>query len=324
MPFWCDIEYDPASTELWIDFNQLWQTTKYITKTDKEPIVKCMPKLDRTLVDSCTNIVMYDWYHGYDSLADDKINWMQRLASKKPLTWITLNPKSIPGVQTIHFDYHWNRSKHAFLNKKLYHKVFGVENYVQYPINTGIRQKKFLNYHFRNGPIRCAIRDHLIQNYDGFYNDTDSSQWLLPNVLPAKNYTPDCVAPPARIYYDESYVTCLVESQYSGTNSHLVSEKTYDNLIQGRPVFNFATPGFYQYLASSGWAMPADMDWTWDEIVDDQKRLVAYLKSIDKLLNQKLSDLHDWFMSNMVCWSHNQEMLKTKPFDVINLDCIKQ
>jgi hypothetical protein len=226
-------------------------------------------------------------------------------------------------IKTIKFDYYWNRSKRAFLDRLPFHKVNTVENYVQYPIHTDLRPKKFLTYYSRPEKFREIIRDHLINNYSGFYNNPDSNQWLLPNVYNIEKYTVHSVSPPGKFYYDNSYVTCLVETQHRGTNSHLVSEKTYDNLLQGRAVLNFATPGFYQYLQDSGWRLPTGIDWSWDLITDDQQRLSAYLVEVDRLLSRSQKDLHEWFVSNMKCWKQNQKMLWRKPYDVVDLNQIE-
>jgi hypothetical protein len=245
---------------------------------------------------------------------------VRNLAKQKPLTWITLNPKPVDGVKTIHFDYYWNRTKRAFLDKHPIHKLYGVENFQQYPIHTNYRKKKYLTYHLRGNELfRKILRNRLINNHDGFYNDPEQNIWLHANTPHPTGHTYSGVAPPGRRYYDESYVTCLVETQHLGELGHLVSEKTYDNLIQGRGVLNFATPGFYGFLQSQGWKLPNGIDWSWDNIVNDQQRLDAYLGEINKLLGRDLEDLHAWFLSNIDCWTHNQKMLEDKPFYVINL-----
>ena len=307
MPFWCDIQEDSNSTELWIDFHHFWSYSTLYYKSDLKNYIP--PVINKKLVKPCRNIVFYDWFHGQQYLRDDQIEWIQGVAKKRPVTWITLNPKSVYGVNTIKFDYYWNRSKRAFLERLPFHKVNIAENYVQYPVHTDTRPKKFLTYQSRTEEFRKIIRDHLINNYDGFYNDPDSAQWLLPNVYNIETYSVNSVSPPGRFYYDNSYVTCLVETQHLGSKSHLVSEKTYDNLLQGRAVLNFATPGFYHYLLESGWRLPTDIDWSWDLIIDDRKRLDAYLVEVDRLLGRSQQDLHEWFVSNMKCWKHNQKML---------------
>lgn len=328
MPFWCDIHRDDSSTELWIDFHQIWSYSGlfYEIRNGGE-LGKLMPRINQALqaeIDSAKNIVLYDWYHGQDQIPDHQIEWVRNLNNYRPVTWITLNPKPIPGVHTIHFDYYWNRSKLVFLDKLAFHKTYLVENFKQYDIHSRLRQKKYLTYHSRPEKFRDKVRNHLVAHYDGFYNDPEAGMWLLPDVPNFGEYSPDHVSPPGRIYYDESYVTCLVETQHQGSNSHLISEKTYDNMLQGRGVLNFATPGFYQQLSADGWLLPCGIDWTWDNIVDDHQRLAAYLKELDKLFDCSINQLHDWHMSNIECWQYNQRMLRTKKYDIINLDLIKQ
>lgn len=319
MPFWCDIHQDQNSTELWVDFHITgFETIVKIgtpNKTFKQP-------LDWSIVDAAERIVIYDWYLGLQEIQDIELDWVRELNEHKPVTWITLNPLPVPGINTIHFDYYWNRSKRVFHDRQLYHKLYGVENFVQYPLHDQLRPQKFLTYHSRKEPYREIVRQHLIQNYNGFFNDPECQQWLLPNVGCTDQAWQDRVSPPGRQYYDDSYVTCLVETQYLGTNSHLISEKTYDNLIQGRGVLNFATPGFYRQLTADGWQLPNFIDWSWNDIVDDRQRLDAYLGEIDRLFSCSMSDLHDWYMSNWACWQHNQRMLETKPYDIIDFSSI--
>lgn len=313
MPFWCDIEQDESSTELWIDFHVAnWRM--FNGSLQKDP-------LDLEIVQAAERIVLYDWFHGREILTDAEINWVRQLNTIKPVTWITLNPKPIDGIKTVKFDYYWNRTKRAFWEQQLFHKQNGIENFVQYPIRTDVRSRKYLSYHSRLENYREIIRLFLQNDHQGFCNDPVSNEWLLPNSGKFDSVSGQ-VSPPAQIFYDQSYVTCLVETQYLGTHSHLVSEKTYDNIIQGRGVLNFATPGFYQHLQSEGWKLPNGIDWSWNQIEKDSSRLAAYLVQLDRLFGLSPEGMHDWFMSNMSCWQHNQRMLEIKPYDIIDLSSI--
>jgi hypothetical protein len=317
MPYWCDIVEDNTASELWIDFHVIWSGDLFLVNENRKELIPAVHH--PTIIESAETIVLYDWIHGQQEMEKYQLDWVRDLAKQKPLTWITLNPKPVDGVKTIHFDYYWNRTKKAFLDKQPIHKLYGVENFQQYPIHTNYRKKKYLTYHLRdNERYRRILRNRLINNHDGFYNDPGQNIWLHANTPHPTGHTYSGVAPPSRHYYDESYVTCLLETQHLGELGHLVSEKTYDNLIQGRGVLNFATPGFYEFLQNQGWKLPNGIDWSWDNIVNDQKRFDAYLGEIDKLLGRDLEDLHAWFLSNIDCWTHNQKMLEDKPFYVIN------
>lgn len=316
IPYWCNVVADDSATELWIDFHAIWSYEMLLLAKNKDP----MPLIKHPeIIESAKTIVLYDWMHGQWKIEEYQLEWVRNLVKQKPLTWITLNPKPVEGVKTIHFDYYWNRTKRAFLDKHPIHKLYGVENFQQYPIHTNHRQKKYLTYNLRdNEDYRMALKDKLTKNYDGFYNDLSQNIWLEANTPHPTGHTYSGVAPPGRYYYDESYVTCLIETQHLGTKSHLVSEKTYDNLIQGRGVLNFATPGFYGFLQNQGWQLPNGIDWSWDTIDNDRLRLNAYFDEIGKLFGRSLEDLHAWFLSNIDCWEQNQQMLASKPYHVID------
>jgi hypothetical protein len=146
-----------------------------------------------------------------------------------------------------------------------------------------------------------------------------ANDYLLPNKGTVEHLHKGLTALPARHYLDSTYISCQVETVHLGSNSIAVSEKTYDHLIQGRFVLNFATAGFYQCLIEDGWKMPTDIDLSWDSIVDDDERFAAYICCLESLLSLSLTDLHDWFISNMPCWIHNQQMLHTKPYNIASL-----
>jgi len=66
--------------------------------------------------------------------------------------------------------------------------------------------------------------------------------------------------------------------------------------------------------------MPMDIDLSWDRIVNDDARFAAYIDCLESLLSRSQSELHDWFISNMPCWIHNQQMLHTKPYNIVTLE----
>jgi hypothetical protein len=302
LPFWIPVTQCDTADELWIDFHLV---------NPQES------NLDWSLIRAAQKVVIYDIFHACPRLSAYN-NWVRKIADCKPLIWITTNPMPMLGVRTVHFDYYWNRTKRAFQDKQLTHKLWAIENYEIYPIHSFPRSRKFLTYHYALNHYRDRLHQ-VVKMYTGYVNDPRSNNWLEPNVTQIRNqaWHAHNVAPPARSYFDNSYVTCLVESQCEGSN-FTVSEKTYDHLIQGRCVLNFAPAGFYDYLAKQGWALPGGIDWSWNLIEDDEERFLSYLQEVTKLLDLNLEDLHKWFMSNMLCWQHNQNMLENKPYDIID------
>jgi hypothetical protein len=314
MPFWCDVQYDPTSPELWIEFSSLWAWPNL------DPF-NSDPDINWPLVDQAHSIVLYDWFHAERQLTDHQINWIKKIANQKKLTWITINKKSIPGINTVHFDYYWNRTKRAFLDKQLFHRLTDIENFLLYPMHFKPRSHLFMNYHYRDEEFREIIQTWLKCNYTGFVGNAKNNCILRSNVgittetESLKTHT----SPPAKEYYEDSYVTCVVESQHFGTKSCIATEKTYDNIIQGRGVINFAPQGLYKCLVTDGWRLPTYINWGWNDIADDRQRLLAYLTELNKLFSLDGNAVHKWFVSNRDCWIHNQNMLTTKKYDVIDL-----
>jgi hypothetical protein len=311
---WADIIQDPSSTELWIMLHR-FDVYHLEHGADRH-------KPDWQVIESASTVVVFDWFHADPGLEDFDVDWVRQIAAVKPLTWITLNPKPISDLRTIRFDYYWNRTKQAFWDKNLIHKLYGIENFEQYPLHSEPRSHKYLHYHLRSDSVKNQVRQHLSDRHHGFYNDFEKGIYLDANSPLPRSRWEFVVAPPSRWYFDQSYVTCLVESQYRGTNGYVISEKTYDHLIQGRPVLNFAPPGFYQQLTQDGWQLPQGIDWSWNDIVDDDHRLQAYLDQVDDLLSRPMHVLHQWFMDNWSVWQHNHSRLETKPYDIIDFSSI--
>lgn len=295
---------DANSREMWIDFHALPR----IGTSTKQSV-------DMDILDQVDSLVVFDFFHGEASLETWEIDWVRKLSEQRPLVWLTTNTKLVLGVRTARFDYYWNRTKIAYFDGKCFHQQAGIENFQQYPIHINPRSQKFLSYHSRNTDHRQRLQQCLQRYAQGFLSS--STNYLHPN----RQILNGSVFPPARKYFDESYISCLVETQCVGANSILISEKTYDHLIQGRPVLNFATAGFYQQLAADGWQLPTGVDWSWDTVVDDHQRMTDYLAELNKLLSMDLDSLHQWFLENMSCWHHNHAMLRTKSYDIVDTSC---
>lgn len=296
------MEHDDSSTELWVDCG-LERKQLSLAQT-----------VNMKLLEQAEHIVVYDWFHAAASLTEKLISWVNDISNIRPTKWITICANPVTDIECAYYDYYWNRTKLVFTKQIQTWKQQYPQNFVQYPVHTRPRKHKVLNYHARSDPLRSRLNEYLKQNFNGCYNSSKDNFYLPTN---CESSDPGHADPPGRMYYDESYVTCMVESRYLG-NRIVVSEKTYDNLIQGRCVMNFASQGFYQHLRQEGWQFPNDIDYSWDSIENDEERFDAYLDSVTRLLSMSQSCMHDWFLSNMDCWVHNQQMLHSKPYDYIN------
>jgi hypothetical protein len=284
---------DATAGELWIDCN--------IDVDINHPAFDC---IDR--------VMFYDFFQVDPGFHINKIiRTIKQVAERFPTQWITANQLEVPGIVTKKFDYPWNRSKSAYADKVLGWKhIHDITAYAQHPIHFDRRCKKYLNLCRASHSYRQQLYNFL-QRFDGYSSNVHRGK-VLGNDLTQDQYIIDGQhVPPNKEYFDNSYVSCQVESQYAGNRSIVFTEKTYDHLIQGRLVLNFGAPGFYQALRADGWAIPNNIDFSWDSDPNTATRFQAYL---DMLRTVFESDLHELFVSNKTVIEHNYNRLYTKPY----------
>jgi hypothetical protein len=284
---------DDRAGELWID---------YTLDVD----------LNHPVFNRTDQVVFYDFFQVESGIRINKIiSTIKQVAERFPTEWITANQLEVPGIVTKKFDYPWNRSKAAYADKRLGWKhINDITAYAQHPIHFNKRPKKYLNLCRSTYDYRQRLYTFL-QQFDG-YSSNISSGKVLGNDLTQDQYIIDGQhVPPGREYFDNSYVSCQIESQYTGNHSIVFTEKTYDHLIQGRLVLNFGAAGFYQALVADGWAVPDCVDFSWDSEPNTETRFQAYLNMLRTVFE---SDLHELFVSNTTVIEHNYNRLHTKPY----------
>lgn len=259
-----------------------------------------------------TAVRFYDFFQVDSGSNINKIiTTIKQVADKFPTEWISANQLEVPGINTQKFDYPWNRSKAVYADKVLGWKhIHDVAAYAQHPIHFNRRPKKYLNLCRSTYDYRQRLYNFL-QQFDGYSSNICSGKVLGNDLVTDKHIIDGQHVPPNREYFDNSYVSCQVESQYMGNQSIVFTEKTYDHLIQGRLVLNFGAPGFYQALAADGWAVPNNIDFSWDSEPNTELRFQKYLTMLHTVFE---SDLHALFVSNKTVIEHNYNRLYTKPY----------
>lgn len=284
---------DDAAGELWID---------YTLDVD----------LRHPAFNQVETVVFYDFFQVESGTRINKIiSTIKQVAERFPTQWITANQLEVPGINTKKFDYPWNRSKAAYADKRLGWKhINDINAYTQHPIHFNSRPKKYLNLCRSSYDYRQQLYTFL-QQFDGYSSNVHSGKVLGNDLTIDQHIIDGQHVPPGREYFDNSYVSCQVESQYAGNQSVVFTEKTYDHLIQGRLVLNFGAPGFYQALRADGWAVPNNIDFSWDSDPNTATRFQAYLNMLRTVFE---SDLHELFLSNKPVIEHNYNRLHTKPY----------
>jgi len=307
---WLPIVQNQQSRELWVD---MWQAqAKTLKRYIKSHTVK--------------KLVFYDIFHAQPVPYLSGVELITHYQKHMPTVLLTACQTPISGIDNlVHFNFYWNRAKSAYLDKRPSWKQLPAENYNQWPIETARRPGAVLSLYGKNN---WALKQHLyyqIKHLSGYHSghDVDTS---LPSESNITDLSMLCATPPARKYFDNTYISAQIESLCKGPTV-LYSEKTYDHLIQGRFVMNFGPKHFYRTLVMDGWKLPVGVDYSWDDMgdtrntweVQTEHRFHAYIKCLVELASD-LERLHNLFIANIEVFAHNHEQLRQKPYDIISLE----
>jgi hypothetical protein len=310
IPQWLPIVHDQQSHELWVNF--WWVDIKILKRYMKSHLVK--------------KLVFYDIFHAASAPNQSCLAIVQYYQKLMPTVLLTACKTLISGIDNVlHFDFYWNRTKSAYHNKQTCWKQLGADNYNQWPIESARRPGAILSLY---GTNNWGVKQHLyhqVKHLSG-YHSGQTAETSLPSEAGINDLTKLQATPPARKYFDNTYISAQIESLCKGPNV-LYSEKTYDHLIQGRFVINFGPRHFYRNLVNDGWKLPVGIDYGWDEIEDidvaadiqTEPRFLAYMRNLLDL-SSDMEQLHKLFVANRDVFVHNQEQLRQKPYDIISLE----
>jgi len=324
-PQWLPIVENNSSHELWVDY---W-------KYEIEPSDKEVPYTKQTLeqyikTNSIQKLVFYDIFHYNPYFENRRMEMIKHFQKILPTSLLTICKKPIAGLSNVvHFDFYWNQCKQAYLDKKISLKQFGVQNFNQWPMLLDRRPLVLLSlYGLNNRDIKKHLYNainHVPGHHGGLTEET-----FLPCETGETEQPKLTATPPARRFFDSTYVSAQIESLIKGPNV-IFSEKTYDHLIQGRFVLNFGTKHYYRTLAEDGWKLPAGIDFGWDDIEDQpidenvaidmlgEPRFNKYIECLTKLTADR-DMLYELFVANTDVFAHNQQQLQQRPYDIFNLE----
>jgi hypothetical protein len=125
-------------------------------------------------------------------------------------------------------------------------------------------------------------------------------------------------SPPHNAYYEDTFISIYGETIEYGTTI-APTEKTYDPLIKGHFILPFSCSGFIQFLRTKGFQFPEFIDYSYDEITNDEKRFECYLKEVDRLLAMPLIDWQQHWANTTEIRQYNQTIFKNTPYDRVDL-----
>jgi hypothetical protein len=166
---------------------------------------------------------------------------------------------------------------------------------------------------------RLRIKKHLSKNNDSFISPNDPNASFLPNAvnnLVLKNVCSDGFwFPISYVYYDNSLINVYTETLVSNRNNvRMITEKTFDPLIQGNFILPFGYSGLIKDILSYGFKLPNWIDYSYDSILDNEERFSAYLESLNKLSDCSLEQLYNQTITDMKIIEHNRSVFYTRPY----------
>jgi hypothetical protein len=306
---WINIEINTESaTELWIDSNHIESGSVDVIPVD----------LSHKSFQNIEKVYFYDFFHTRCSLGEQTKENIQQVSRYYPTTWYTCNALPVEGITCVRFDYLWNWTRAAFLDNNTTWKRFGdPKAHQQHLLHFNRRSERYLSLNRGTNPYRQKLLEFL-KSYDGFASDVGRGLILPNDIASEDDIQVGFIVPPAAHFFNNSYISCQVESQYDGIDSIIFTEKTYDHLIQGRLVLNFGPVGFYKALEADGWKLPIGIDLSWDSIQDTEHRFCCYINTLKNLFEMPMEQLHELFLLNYDTIKYNYNRLIDKPYDYID------
>ena len=123
--------------------------------------------------------------------------------------------------------------------------------------------------------------------------------------------------PPHNEYYKNTFISIYGETIEYGS-SLVVTEKTYDPLIKGHFILPFSNCGFVAYLKTLGFKFPNFIDYSYDQVTDDNSRWQLYQQEVIRLLNLTLDVWKQNWNDNLNILKYNQLIFHNKPYDRID------
>ena len=151
------------------------------------------------------------------------------------------------------------------------------------------------------------------------FNDVIDSQSNIVNKLPIVLDTP--VFEPAINkfrrnmikFYNETYFSIITETSYDQDSLFFPTEKVFKPIMHKHPFVIIGTPHYLKKLRELGYrTFDGIIDESYDDIVDDNKRMQALINEVKRLCNLSDSELLDFRNKALEIVEHNYTTLTSK------------
>ncbi len=143
------------------------------------------------------------------------------------------------------------------------------------------------------------------------YGDCDMTDQMASEKIVSGTF-----APASNKYYRTSYVSIYIESNPNLHGNFDPCEKTYNPLIQGNFILPFARPNFIKLCKEYyGFKFPTWIDYSYETIMDDEKRFQAYVDVITQLNKFSLKQIHEFYLNDFHMLDHNRNIFLQRKYN---------
>lgn len=231
-------------------------------------------------------------------------------------------------VKAQYFDYNDHYWGNPPYDMRLFVEWCGKESYELRDIKTLKSGKKFLVPNITRLPgeteflgsrniFRIKLQKYL-NHTDCYYSDTNNGIYLLPQenkLFPELDLKrPGCI-PIHNGYYEDTIISVFVETiTTSWSNLRVISEKTYIPLVKGHFILPFSYPGIVKDLKEQGFKFPDWIDYSYDNIVDDEERFNKFIDIFMSLRQTPLDVLLNYANNDQDLRFHNRSIFKNSKY----------
>jgi len=121
----------------------------------------------------------------------------------------------------------------------------------------------------------------------------------------------------ADVYYENSYFSVIPETTFyykeNSINSRFITEKTYKAIAMKHPFVLLTIPKSLELLKHLGYkTFSPYIDESYDQELDDNKRLLMIIKEVDRLANLNKEQLENFIENVLPICEHNYNLLRNK------------
>lgn len=129
--------------------------------------------------------------------------------------------------------------------------------------------------------------------------------------------------PIANKIYQDTYISIYVET-IAGNKDDVslvpqtfkgLTEKTFDPLIKGHFILPFGYSGMIEDIKRYGFKLPNFIDYSYDNIVNNDARFDEFAKCVKAILDIPLHVWAEYYIQNQDLLSHNRQLFYAKPYD---------